>query len=296
MKIACLSDLHVDVSPANRKIIPALVEELRASSPDALVLCGDVSPSQEELARTLACFSTLPFPRYFVAGNHDLWVLAGTPAGMDSFQKYVNLIPSICEENGFVNLGSQGHRLGDVGFAGVMGWFDFTFRNRKFDHLISMENYIQGRFRNLQWNDLRFTRWNTFPGYSDHVVDKRGTLDSLYLSDWMKACLRSQLIQLVGEGVRNIIVATHFFPCLEMIRYTDDVLEDFSYAFLGSAMLEELTADFPQISLWLCGHIHRKIERKRENLRLFTGPVGYLRSPEPDLQKYARECMAIIEM
>jgi len=296
MRIACLSDLHVDVAPANRKILPLLVEALRHIAPDALVLCGDISPSLEELKRALACFSALSFPRFFVAGNHDLWVMPGASEKADSFQKYVNLIPSACEEQGFINLNNRGHMIGSVGFAGVMGWFDFSFRNRDFDHMIPMEHYISGRFRNMQWNDLRFTKWNSFPGYREHMVDTNGPMNSLFLAYWMKECLRSQLFQLLQEGARQIVVATHFFPSGEMMRYTGDLLDDFVCAYLGSAMLEELAADFPQIAVWLCGHIHRKIQKSREHMRLFTGPVGYLRSCESDLADLASRSIAVLEL
>jgi 3',5'-cyclic-AMP phosphodiesterase len=71
MRLAWLTDLHLDfVGPAQ---ISALVDEIHASAPDAVLIGGDTGEAPtfarylHELARYLAV------PIYFVLGNHDYY-------------------------------------------------------------------------------------------------------------------------------------------------------------------------------------------------------------------------------
>src|SRR6516164_4976965 len=43
MRVAFTSDLHIDITAQNRKLLPYLAEEIERLSPDALVLAGDIA-------------------------------------------------------------------------------------------------------------------------------------------------------------------------------------------------------------------------------------------------------------
>ena len=43
MKIGLLSDLHTDVTPLNKAIVPHLIEAVKAAQLDVFVLAGDLA-------------------------------------------------------------------------------------------------------------------------------------------------------------------------------------------------------------------------------------------------------------
>src|SRR5215510_16070457 len=74
MRIAVSSDLHCDVTPQNRKLVPYLVEEVLRQSPDVLVLAGDLANSLAGWGEVLRHFQPLDLLKLVVPGNHDVWI------------------------------------------------------------------------------------------------------------------------------------------------------------------------------------------------------------------------------
>ena len=132
MKIAYTSDIHVDMSEANHGLIDALIDRLVSVKPDVFIIAGDISQSLEKIAETLDRFSKAPGRKMLVPGNHDIWIDSKSRLrqGIDSTVKYENLIPAVCSEFGFEFLPAGPITIGDIGFAGTMGWYDYSFRNR----------------------------------------------------------------------------------------------------------------------------------------------------------------------
>jgi hypothetical protein len=299
MKIAFTSDLHVDVTRMNREIVPAMAIYLAESRPDVFILCGDISPRLPDLEETLKAFAALDCSRFFVAGNHDVWLqraVDGAPRAYDSCQKYRELIPDLCERNHFTCLGEKERIVDGLGFAGAMGWFDYSFRNRALDGEIEMKDYLRGRFRNLQWNDFVHTEWNSLaecPG-GEGTGSK---LDAPCISSWMAQSLREQLVRLAASApLRGIVVATHFLPVKEHMRYAGDPLLDFSSAYLGTEMMGGLIEEFPLIKWWICGHIHVKIARQWKQATITTSPLGYIRDSAADPAEEARKSITFLEI
>ena len=61
-------------------------------------------------------------------GNHDLWVESkrALRRGHDSWHKYRTGIPDVCARRGFRYLVGAPLALGGVGFAGSVGWYDYS--------------------------------------------------------------------------------------------------------------------------------------------------------------------------
>ena len=57
MKIGVTSDLHTDVTPLNKQILPHIVEAVEKAGLDIFILAGDLSPNLLELANILAAFT-----------------------------------------------------------------------------------------------------------------------------------------------------------------------------------------------------------------------------------------------
>jgi hypothetical protein len=298
MKIAFTSDLHVDVTRMNRQIIPSMADVLAMARPDVFLLCGDVSPHLSDLEETLKAFSTVPCAKLFVAGNHDVWLQRmtnGAAREYDSAMKYRGLIPDLCTRNDFTCLLEKEQVIDGIGFAGVMGWFDYSFRNRALDGEIAMDEYHRGRFRNLQWNDFIHTEWDSLEqGRGGEETGSK--LDAPGISAWMASSLRGQLLRLDARGAREIVVATHFLPVKEHMRYTGDPFTDFSCAYLGTEMMGQLIDEFPSIAWWLCGHIHRKITREWKQVKMVTSPLGYIRDSAADPAEEAHKSITFLEV
>src|SRR5215470_8522478 len=90
MKVAFTSDLHIDITSHNRKLLPYLAEEIERISPDALVLAGDIANTLSDWDVALEAFQHLAFMKFIAPGNHDIWIESkrALERGLDSTWKY----------------------------------------------------------------------------------------------------------------------------------------------------------------------------------------------------------------
>ena len=77
MKIGLISDLHTDVTPWNKALVPHLIDAVSAENLDVLVLAGDLARHLVQLSETLNAFqlAELTCKKLFVPGNHDIWAI-----------------------------------------------------------------------------------------------------------------------------------------------------------------------------------------------------------------------------
>lgn len=118
-RVFAISDIHVDYEVNARWVRALSSADFRD---DLLILAGDVTHKLPELA---ACLDTLAarFAKVlFVPGNHDLWVIGG-PDGRDSLQKFAE-VAAVVRDSGAT---MSPHWHGDVLFAPLLGWYDFSF-------------------------------------------------------------------------------------------------------------------------------------------------------------------------
>jgi predicted phosphohydrolase len=141
MRIGLISDIHTDISPANRKIVKHIADVARQAELDAFVICGDISPDIMTLSKTLSAFHNIGTncKKLFVAGNHDIW-LVGMSKRVNSHDKY-SLITAVCEECEFHHLGDSPVVVGEVGFCGTIGWYDYSYKRDKYR--IQEESYMR---------------------------------------------------------------------------------------------------------------------------------------------------------
>ena len=132
MRIGITSDIHTDTSPANSRIVEYIADEARRAELDVFVICGDISPNIMALSATLGAFHDIGSncKKLFVAGNHDIW-LVGLKETVTSHDKY-SLITALCGEHGFHHLGDSPVILGQVGFCGTIGWYDYSYKRERY--------------------------------------------------------------------------------------------------------------------------------------------------------------------
>ncbi len=282
MLIAYTSDLHAEKN-GNKRLFPFIADRVMGLNPDCFVLCGDVSPDLHQLEEVLLLFSELSCPKLFVAGNHDIWRINGSGSSWD---KYDLQIPAACSAAGFIDLTRKGFCFDGVFFAGTIGWFDYSLRNRELDDTISLDNYRSGRYANLRWNDAVFTDWcDTFA--EDTVV----SVCERHLSS-----LSRQFDCAAELEVSRIIAVSHVLPREEILNYSFNPGYDFSCGFMGANAFGELLKGYDKVSHWLFGHIHRKASNEWNGVKMLANPLGYLAGASASEKDIAREAVGVLKI
>lgn len=274
MKVGLISDLHTDVTPLNKQLVPHLIDAVKAAELDVLVMAGDLARHLVQLSETLNAFqlADLACEKLFVPGNHDIWAIE-TP-DVTSEQK-CSIISELCRECDFHPLMDVPLVKEKIGFCGTIGWYDYSFAPKDYD--FSDAQYAEKELMGAVWNDKRYAKWSD----TDRAVARR-----------FEAELETQ-IATIRDDVSRIIVVTHHVPFRECIRYRGELPWDFFRAFMGSKRLGEQCLQDPLVTHALFGHTHRALDIQIRSVRAISAPVGYLHEkPTMELQTYAAQCLA----
>jgi predicted phosphohydrolase len=278
MKLAFTSDIHVDFSQRNAELLPILVERAAEIAPDVFVIAGDIATQFELFAKTLAAFEDLKCAKLVVPGNHDIWIDSKRKLlkGIDSTCKYFDLLPDVCRDYDFVPLWMEPFCIGNIGFIGSLGWYDYSFRNPNFDDRITTKIYAEGRCGFSMWVDMRRAWWLR------HSIDRlhKPRRDRLCKTDdevctEMIDSLTKQAQGLAPEDVSRIIAVIHHLPFSYMVKHINDLSWDFFSAFMGSVRIGEALLRDERITHALCGHTHRKVDVTFDHIHALTSPIGY---------------------
>ena len=278
MKIGLISDLHTDVTPANKQLIPHLIDAVKAAELDVLVLAGDLARHLVQLSETLNAFqlADLACETLFVPGNHDIWAIE--TANVTSEQK-CGIISELCRECDFHPLMDIPFVKEQIGFCGTIGWYDYSFAPEDYD--FSEAQYAEKELMGAVWNDKRYAKWAD----TDPVVAGR-----------FEAELETQIAS-VRDDVSRIIVVTHHVPFRECIRYRGELPWDFFRAFMGSKRLGTQCLQEPLVTHALFGHTHRVLDMQIGSVQAISAPVGYLHEePAIGLQAYAAQCLVCFQV
>ena len=268
--------MHTDFAVTNREIVPYLVEAARAAELDALVICGDISPSLMHIARFLSAFEEIACAKFFIAGNHDVWVM--TYEHVTSEQKY-KVLDAVCQACGFHHLAAGPQIVQNMGICGTIGWYDYSFRDNR--HAIPLEQYESKQWQQSVWRDRDYARW----GLSDVEVASR-----------FAGQLRQQLSSLPAS-VSSILIATHHVPFRECVTYRGHLPRDFFAAFMGSQEIGEICLSDERVSHIIFGHTHHAISGQVGEVAVASSPVGYLvDTPDEGLRTYAANRLAVLQV
>ena len=278
MKIGLISDLHTDVTPWNKALVPHLIDVVRAANLDVFVLAGDLARHLVHLSETLNAFhlADLACEKLFVPGNHDIWAIETD--NVTSEQK-CRIISELCHACGFHPLMDEPFIRESVGFCGTIGWYDYSFAPDGYE--FSDDQYGEKELMGAVWNDKRYAKW----GDTDPVIARRFESDL------------GRQIDSVQADVSRIIVVTHHVPFRECIRYRGELPWDYFRAFMGSKRLGAQCLQEPLITHALFGHVHHAVDMQVHSVRAISAPVGYLQEePTVGLQTYAAECLTCFKV
>lgn len=276
MRIIITSDLHYNVA-RSRGPTEAIAREICTSGGDVLLFVGDsASTDLSVLDQVLGLFESFKGVKLLVAGNHELWTIGGA----DSLAKYEREVAESCRRNGVHYLDASPIRLGDIGFVGNVGWYDFSFRPA------------------AMRIPLRFYRHKVAPGAAACLEKHRHLLAEdtdvppaarEVTSRWMDgervrlpmgdveftqalACKLRRHLEEIDAQVDRIIVGLHHLPFAELVPRT--IIPNWAFAggFLGSELFGETLLEFPKISHVFCGHSHREMTCRKGHL--FCKSIG----------------------
>lgn len=253
MRVAVISDIHIDEQDDELEFEETLVECINESGADYLLIAGDIS---EYYLRTLAFMRRLrgriSAKLYYCLGNHDLWSKYEPGIGVDDILKYMKK-----SEGGEGFLQNEAVKLTDKTILiGGCGWYDYSFA---YPGKFSKEHLSQKHYMDRYWKDGLYAKH----GISDEEVD----------ASWNK-----ELEKLLSEYEDySIIFMTHMVnhpaflvgsdhPKYEMFKYFN--------GFLGSDGLYRLTKH-KNVKYSICGHVHYRKSICEDGIYYMCRCLGY---------------------
>jgi predicted MPP superfamily phosphohydrolase len=252
-KLAWATDVHLDfVSP---RAVATLAAELGASSPDVVLLAGDIATARD-LPDYLGELETyLERPLYFVLGNHDFYhgsidAVRARARELTRSSRFLRWLP----DTGVVDLGS-GWAL-----CGHDGWGD-------------------GRAGDPERSRVALNDWDLIEDFRDLGRAERLTL-LRHRGDEAAAYLRPVLDDALARFA-HVLVATHVPPFREACWHEGAISDDawlpwFTCVAVGNVLHDAARHHAERELLVVCGHTHGAGDTQiLPNLRVITGGARY---------------------
>lgn len=240
-RLGIMSDLHVDINKLGQFELELLNDLLHEKKITHLHLAGDTANQVAILLDTLSFIESKGISVTFNFGNHELPSIKKT-IEMENYPDSRFLNHSYKELNNQLVL------------LGVNGWYDYSFALEKdYDKIVAAKK--------LYWYDRIIERPLNDPDMLVSILKE----------------LKYSLDALKNAG-KQVIVATHFVPKQEFVRYFDGEYERWNQinAFLGAKATGELLEIYDNIQQVVFGHTHRRIDNQVINgISYSARPLGY---------------------
>ena len=298
MRLVYVSDLHSDLSDRNDALLDVLVQRARLLQPDVFVVGGDLAETCRDVARSLGRLAAIPARRFFLAGNHDLFVEGEARDRPTSRDKFERLLPAVAAAAGFEYLGLEPIRCGEVAFVGVPGWYDFTLRDPVLDAVADTHVYRTGFWRGNRAYDRGHVFWPrdaSVPVPGEQPTNSAGAwAGDEEIAGLMLSRLGAQLAAV--RDAATVIAVVHVLPNLDMVRRGAFGDSPFFDAYLGSAALGDCIEAAGNVRVVLCGHLHHVAALERRGIRWLASPVGDARRSPLDLNALAAERLGVVDL
>jgi len=250
MRVVYSSDFHIDASDTARQAVRRIAKYIEAAGADVVVIAGDAGNTLETLGEVLSYFSRMRIPKFFVAGNHDVWVeKTGTGQLLHSREKYETHIPRVCEQHGFVDLSREPVVLDGVGFVGSLGWYDYSFADPELG--LRDDDYWKGEYEDKIWWDKRMALWLPRSHEDKETAGER--LHDPEVCQEMASVLDDHL-RVVDTQVERIVGVVHTLPFVESLPRSDPPY--YMDAFTGGGRIGETLTKYDKVTHHIGGHKH----------------------------------------
>lgn len=249
MRILIFGDIHY---PREGELLGKLLHLLDKEDFDFLAICGDIINfgNAEYLRKFLFILHKRTQARIIaVMGNHDFWLSKkAMKSGYVSWD-LIKIYQRVFREFDDVLLWDREYFIDGIGFAGVPGWYDYSFATW---HLRMNRSVLdQGYYMGFQWNDFVYTRFNM-------------RVEEILEINLIK--LEKQLSRLRDRKAKKVIVLLHFVPLKEFIVIRNN-MEDFWNAYLGSHKLGDLIRKYKDcVKYVFFGHVDPRFLSAREKV------------------------------
>ena len=267
MRLLITADLHYNHARSKALAID-LIEEMNRAGGDALLVIGDTAVADgRHLEECLSRF-TLPGPKLFLCGNHELWTHTG-----DSYALFTEELPRRVEALGWQWLETRPFVARSFAIVGTVGWYDYSLAA---DRLEIPRRFYEARLspgaaEYLGRSDLLGDRSDLSPAalelvarWNDGKFVKLHRGDEAFLEECL-ARLESHLRDVTH--LPRVVVATHHLPFRELLPPMRFNQLDFAKAYLGSERIGELIRRFPNVGRVYCGHSHFGVSARIGDLR-----------------------------
>jgi predicted phosphohydrolase len=260
MRILVTADLHYNIA-RSRQGARDVARRAVQTQGDALVLLGDTAGAElEPMREALRLFADFRGRKLLVPGNHCLWCRPEE----NSLERYYRVLPHLAQQEGFAVLDHHPQLLEQTGLVGSIGWYDYSFRDRKLDLPMAFyrEKLSPGAAAYLGRDDL-------VEAYRDRLQERHmsmgvrwrdGQFVRLPMSDeqfvaMLAERLREQLDTL-AQTARRIVVFLHHLPFQDLVPEDRPDRFAFAAAYLGAEKLGHVILDCPKVTHVFCGHSH----------------------------------------
>ncbi len=236
LRVFAVSDIHVDYDVNVQWVRNLSRLDYRD---DLLILAGDVTHRLSQLASCLNELAIRFAKVLFVPGNHDVWVLGEAPE-RTSLQKFAD-VAAIVERNG---ASMQPHWRGDVLFAPLLSWYDYSFGQPSAD-LYDV------------WMDYRACRWPAGFGpqeVASHFMDRN--------------------LLTPARSAAKVITFSHFLPRIDLIPVHVSSRHRFLDPVLGSTRIDEQLRQLGS-SMHVYGHSHINRRIDIDGVTYINNALGY---------------------
>ncbi len=287
MRIAATSDLHLD-HPPNRRVFEIMLERLRATPVDLLLVAGDLASSRDEVADALDILGTLPPRVAFVPGNHDLWspwrqVASGQ---VNTWDIYREALLERSTRAGVHYLPAHPLVLGNLAVVGVTGWYDYSLATRVARFFFDDKAFRRGYHGAYAWSDPLRTEFRT---------DTGEVMSDAQVTETMARDLEAQLRDLPAH-VATVVAVTHVVPFKELVPSRPFFARDFFTAFLGSRRYGAILSGDPRVRVAVCGHTHTPSRKRIGGIQAVCSPLGYPREWRGNPRRVAADRLATFEI
>lgn len=251
MRIACISDLHIDIN-ADYPVLDELCKIVSENKTDILLVAGDICESCELVSKAAEKLEKDSGAKVlYVPGNHDMWA-KNTDKDSDELYEYYREDPR-CLTTGksyeFEVSGKKYVILGDI------GWYDYSFASKIYSDEELDKMSLDGR----TWQDKNFNVWTR---------DNKGKCEEMLKN------IEKDIHNFEKSGY-NIIYMTHMLPIKDF-----DVPETykgwgFFNAFLGTVKLGDIFEAHEAVKFSISGHVHFRKTAEHGHVKYLLPCLNY---------------------